>query len=550
MRRSAPTALFLIVLATRVPFATRYLFDWDSVQFALGIERFDMVHHQPHPPGYVLYLGAAQLLSVLTRDVNAGFVVLSILASAAATVMVFLLAEQLVRNRTAAILVALAFAFNPFFWFYGEVALNYSGDAFISVAAAYVTLRILREKRAHLLLPLTALLALYGGYRQSSTLLLLPLWILSFAALVRAKRCTIRDVLLNVGVGVGLTALWLVPLIGLAGGIGAFMAVLGAQAAISAGTTSPFLGAPFGATMAKAAFVGKTILAILHAALVVPLAVVIFRRPVRGLIRPGDGILAVIALVWVLPSLFVYLFIHMGGSGYLMTVAPALLLLFLFPAARMMEQDRGRAIAAGLFAFVIASGALSFLLLNDPAFRRVPALWEAAKFVERKNHLVTTFTRTTLAQRDASLDQILSSIRAHPPETTAIVTEIGMRFRPPGSDVWRDGTQPYFRHMGYYLPAYDVTELVGGEPSFFKTRWHAPASRTLGKDIPIPADTETIVIVTDYVDRDVQAASGIREELLLPSRTYLFWIDARGKDTVDYAGFTFHKSDAALLPMP
>lgn len=35
--------------------------DYDSVQFAMGVHQFDVWRHQPHPPGYPLYIWLGQL---------------------------------------------------------------------------------------------------------------------------------------------------------------------------------------------------------------------------------------------------------------------------------------------------------------------------------------------------------------------------------------------------------------------------------------------------------------------------------------------------------
>src|SRR6266545_4038152 len=44
--------LAVLVLATRLPFRTQYLYNWDSGNFALALRQFDVTAHQPHPPGY------------------------------------------------------------------------------------------------------------------------------------------------------------------------------------------------------------------------------------------------------------------------------------------------------------------------------------------------------------------------------------------------------------------------------------------------------------------------------------------------------------------
>src|SRR4029450_10214842 len=34
--------------------------DVDSINFALGVQRFDVAQHQPHPPGYPVFIAAAK----------------------------------------------------------------------------------------------------------------------------------------------------------------------------------------------------------------------------------------------------------------------------------------------------------------------------------------------------------------------------------------------------------------------------------------------------------------------------------------------------------
>ncbi len=43
-----------LALLLRIPFMSRFLYHWDSVNYALSLERYDVRLHQPHPPGYFL----------------------------------------------------------------------------------------------------------------------------------------------------------------------------------------------------------------------------------------------------------------------------------------------------------------------------------------------------------------------------------------------------------------------------------------------------------------------------------------------------------------
>jgi len=58
--RSAGVALLLLFLIAHLFFLPRTLEDLDSINFALGVRHFDVAEHQPHPPGYPLYILAAK----------------------------------------------------------------------------------------------------------------------------------------------------------------------------------------------------------------------------------------------------------------------------------------------------------------------------------------------------------------------------------------------------------------------------------------------------------------------------------------------------------
>ena len=62
--RRLPAALIFLVCAGAY-FLTRSpaLDEWDSVQFAFGVGDFNLWRHQPHPPGYPLYVAAGWLVA-------------------------------------------------------------------------------------------------------------------------------------------------------------------------------------------------------------------------------------------------------------------------------------------------------------------------------------------------------------------------------------------------------------------------------------------------------------------------------------------------------
>ena len=48
--------LALLFLALHLPYLPSSLEDLDSINFALGIRQFDVARHQPHPPGYPVFI--------------------------------------------------------------------------------------------------------------------------------------------------------------------------------------------------------------------------------------------------------------------------------------------------------------------------------------------------------------------------------------------------------------------------------------------------------------------------------------------------------------
>src|SRR5438445_8401868 len=111
-----PLILFTITLLIRIPFTSRLLYDQDSVQFALALEKYDVYLHQPHPPGYFLYVMAGKLVNYFIQDANASFIAISVVASALTVVAVYYLARAIFDEGTAWCAGMLAVT-SPLLWF-------------------------------------------------------------------------------------------------------------------------------------------------------------------------------------------------------------------------------------------------------------------------------------------------------------------------------------------------------------------------------------------------------------------------------------------------
>ena len=65
-------ALSLLTVLSRLPYRARMLYNWDAVQFALALREYDIVKHQPHPPGYILYVALGRLVNAWLADPDRG----------------------------------------------------------------------------------------------------------------------------------------------------------------------------------------------------------------------------------------------------------------------------------------------------------------------------------------------------------------------------------------------------------------------------------------------------------------------------------------------
>src|SRR5580692_6036858 len=94
-RQAMDTAILIAVTAlTRFIFRSHYLYDIDSVNFALALKRFDPTVHQPHPPGYFLYVYSGRLANLVFHDANGALVAISVVFSCGAVAMVYVLSSN------------------------------------------------------------------------------------------------------------------------------------------------------------------------------------------------------------------------------------------------------------------------------------------------------------------------------------------------------------------------------------------------------------------------------------------------------------------------
>src|SRR6266581_612070 len=104
---------------------TQTLYAFDSANYALAVRDFyNVAFHQPHPPGYPLYVFAAKAIDLVVHDANRSLVIEGIVWSAIAVGCTVALAHAMF-SRTIGLLAGLLLVATVGFWGYGEVAYPY-----------------------------------------------------------------------------------------------------------------------------------------------------------------------------------------------------------------------------------------------------------------------------------------------------------------------------------------------------------------------------------------------------------------------------------------
>jgi 4-amino-4-deoxy-L-arabinose transferase-like glycosyltransferase len=291
---------------TRFLFRSHYLYDIDSVNFALALKRFDTTVHQPHPPGYFLYICLGRLASLIFHDANSAFVAISILFSCAAVAMICLLTDCWF-GRGAARFAGLIFLFSPLAWFHGTVALTYIVEAFFSALVGYLCWRADRGDAGYFV-PAAVAVGVAAGFRPSSILFLAPLLLYSM------RRGSRKQAVRRIAALILTLLAWFMPMIWIAGPRAWLSALVSLWLTVP-GKASVFNSSPLNSVARAATIVGIYFLCFGSAALLA--------------LRAGDSPAehrskVIFTRVWIAPGLLFFTFVYLKfvNSGYLLIVAP------------------------------------------------------------------------------------------------------------------------------------------------------------------------------------------------------------------------------------
>lgn len=227
--RLAGTVLAGLFLGLHLPFLPASLEDLDSINFALGIRAYDVAQHQPHPPGYPVFMAVAKLLHVAgLSEVLALGLLSAVSGSLAVLALVALYSRLDLDRRDSALtwLAALVTAANPLFWLTSARPLSDLTGLAAAIAVQALTLSA-REARGLALACAAAAFA--SGIRSQVVWLTVPLLVLTLIRLPAAER--FRGALTGGAAFVAGGLIWFVPMVVVSGGPSAYLNALFAQGA-------------------------------------------------------------------------------------------------------------------------------------------------------------------------------------------------------------------------------------------------------------------------------------------------------------------------------
>ena len=259
--RTALAAFALLFVAAHLWFLPPTLEDIDSINFALGVADFDVAKHQPHPPGYPVFIALGKASTAMLRAAGVrspearGLAIWSVLSGAALIVFLFAFFRALggrpspaasarrdeatgvrrgreVGSRPApaasatldeagewrALWATVVTACAPLFWFTALRPLSdMTGLAAAVAAQALVVSAIARRGDSRTLILGAFVAGLAVGVRSQTLLLTAPL--LGLALVMPKLGLRLKDRVAAFGAAVIGALVWAIPMIAASGGL-------------------------------------------------------------------------------------------------------------------------------------------------------------------------------------------------------------------------------------------------------------------------------------------------------------------------------------------
>jgi len=303
----------LLAVAGRILFRTHLPLTWDSVQFVLGVVDYDIVVHEPHPPGYFLYIHTAKLLGVVGLPPYLALVAMS-LGAGGLTVGLAAWWAGWVWGLRGGLVAASLTLFSPLAWLYATRGDTYAISGFFALLVGYLCWRMLADSEQSVW-PAAVAMGLAGGFRPTDALFLAPLWLWAM------RRRSWRQAAVAMVIFGLITCAWVLPMLAATGGVARYREVSEHMSRMVIDQ------APLSGNMRMLGVFGWYLISSAAGLLLAawPLVLLAGREYLPRVM--GDRRAWLFFAIWSVPVVIFCLLVHLGQAGYLLIVlGPAVLL--------------------------------------------------------------------------------------------------------------------------------------------------------------------------------------------------------------------------------
>ncbi len=455
----------------------------------MGLERFSVADHQPHAPGYILYIAAGRVFQAILRDPNSALVALSLLGGAGAVAGIYLVGRSIF-DRATGLVAALLLLFSPIAWFYSEIALSYSLALLLMIIATWFIYQLVFNKRYPI--ASAVVVGIVAGFRPDVLIFMGPFWLYGTLRMGRKKMLLSWAVITVVVLG------WLVPLMYTQGGIAEYRQITNDQYVSGVRPSSVFAdGSVAFVTNAKRVLQAVFwMFGLASVALLFPAGLFLAPKKLKG-----ERIKILFLLMMLMPAFVFFLFFLFDPLGYLLVYVAPLLLLAARGFSAFATWVRENMESAGKTAAGAENKTNAF---RGWAFLSIPLILVAAfnsylfifgadidwslPTTGPLSRVFETYSAGGIRNADGDLRSTVDAIKKYNPRNVVLVTDIE-----PFSPFIAD-----WRRLMYYLPEYNVIMVKADPwPGFMSGHEHT-YSKSGKTVVPIPDNAVDMLLLENH----------------------------------------------------
>ncbi|MCD4704541.1 hypothetical protein K8R66_00510, partial [bacterium] len=219
-----------------------------------------------------------------------------------------------------------------------------------------------------------------------------------------------------------------------------------------------------------------------------------------------------------------YSLVHLGKAGYILSITPLFLILGIFALYKINKKKSKILIINSIILLQI----ISFIFINTRTENKIikKSIINVAPYeINLKN----------LKRNDQKLKSIFDEIKQYNPLDTVLFTEADSPYVKN-----RENFIKSFRHLGYYLPQYNLYHLFNDQNTKKYYQCQNNKYRLLyQQNIPLDKNIKNILLITDNYNYDVYDFKTI----ITPDNEIMFYKDISNLEEFEYLKYNFVKQN-------